>query len=126
MRLTISDPAPHVGAPLQMTLTLLNRGGQPARLLFASSQRYDFLARDDAGNEVWRWSADKLFAQVLGEETLAPGGTLTFEETWNQRDNRGLQVAPGRYVIEGVIVRSCPAAADCRLTASATIHIAEQ
>jgi len=110
-----------------MTLTLLNRGSQPVRLLFATSQRYDFVVKDDAGNEVWRWSADQLFAQVLAEETLAPGGTLTFGETWDQRDNSGAQVAPGPYVIEGVIVRSCPLNARCaQLVASATIHIAEQ
>lgn len=123
-RLALSDQAPHVGAPLRMTLSLRNNSGQPLQLSFPTSQRYDFVVRHDGGQEVWRWSADKVFAQVLGEETLAPGEILTFEEVWDQRDNSGNQVALGRYLIEGIIV-GCPPDTSCRLTASVTVNIAE-
>jgi len=127
--LTVSDPAPQVGEPLEMTLTLRNAGSQPVQLLFSTSQRYDFLARNDAGEEVWRWSADMVFAQVLGEETLGPGGDLTFQETWDRQDNNGVQVAPARYDIEGSIVASvdCPPNAPCpSLTAHAPVHIGQE
>ena len=28
---------------------------------------------DAEGQEVWRWSNERIFAQVLGQETLGPG-----------------------------------------------------
>ena len=41
-------------------------------LFLRPSQRYDFIIEDEEGNEVWRWSKDRMFAMVLGEEILGP------------------------------------------------------
>jgi hypothetical protein len=58
------------GDPIETTVRLslnADRTG-PVRLRFLSSQRYDIAIKDDAGNTVYFWSADKLFAQVISEE----------------------------------------------------------
>lgn len=92
------------GEPVQMTLTLTNCAHQPVRLFYRDSQRYEFVAEDEDGNEVWRWSRDQAFAQEKGEETIASAEKVDYTESWDQRNNDGEQVAPGRYKIFGFSV----------------------
>ena len=84
-----------------MTLSVTNCGDDPVRRFYRDSQRYDFIVQEtedeEVGDEVWRWSADRVFAQVLGEETFGPGETVTYTEVWNQDSSHGQQVVPGRY-----------------------------
>ena len=76
----------------RMVLHVTNPSDQPVILEFANAQRYDFVVRTPEGAEVWRWSADRMFAQARGSETLAPGGTLQFSESWNFGERRGSYV----------------------------------
>ncbi len=96
------------GERISMTLSLTNCGDKPVRLSYPDSQRYDFIVQEAVGEdvkeEVWRWSADKLFAQVLGEDTIRPGETVSYIEIWDQRDQEGQPVAPERYHILGLSV----------------------
>jgi hypothetical protein len=49
---------------------------------------------------------------------LEPGQTLTFRQVWNQRADNGSQVAPGTYLIRGVLLTDRPeglASPDTRL-----------
>jgi hypothetical protein len=86
------------GEPIALTLEVANRGPHPVTLNFRTNQRYDIVIRDSQGREVWRWSAEQMFAQVLGEEILPPGtGTLTYGITLRER------LAPGRYTAVGII-----------------------
>jgi hypothetical protein len=66
-------------------------------LEFATSQRYDFDVSDGAGEVVWRWSDDMMFAQVVGQEALQPGGSLRYTATW------AAGAAAGVYVARGVL-----------------------
>ncbi len=43
-------------------------------LSFSSAQRFDLWLEDSSGRELWRWSDGRMFAQVVGSETLEPGG----------------------------------------------------
>ena len=66
-----------------------NSGAQPLVLEFNSSARYDFEVRTPAEQEIWRWSADQMFAQVLGSDTVGPGQTRRYSAAWapgNRRD----------------------------------------
>ncbi|MFQ6019997.1 MAG: BsuPI-related putative proteinase inhibitor [Dehalococcoidia bacterium] len=90
-----------VGEPVVMTLVLANRSGQAITLEYRNSQRYDFRVADSDGRVVWRWSEDKLFAQVIGRERLEPGESLQFSETWDQTEARGEPLPPGDYLVEG-------------------------
>jgi hypothetical protein len=93
--LTADRPAYAAGEPIAFTLTVTNAGGRPQALAFATAQRFDLVVRDRSGREVWRWSVGQMFAQVLGQETIPPGGVLTYTATLE----RGLP--PGSYTATG-------------------------
>jgi hypothetical protein len=84
------------GAPVRLTLAVANPGSAPVTLQFATSQKFDFEVRR-GGVTVWRWSADRMFTQVLTSLTLAPGARQSFAETWKQQDNKGQPVPAGEY-----------------------------
>ncbi len=110
------------GKPIQLAISVAVR--DPLTLYYRTSQRYDLAVVDSQGQEVWRWSRDRAFAQVTEEVPLGAGETLSFAETWDQRDNDGQQVPLGNYqiVAEG---SHCDANYEnCgQLTTSATIQI---
>lgn len=86
------------GEPIQLTLAVVNHGAQPVVLRFPTAQRYDVVVRERQGRQVWRWSADQMFAQVLGEETLAAaGGQLTYRVSVRE------PLPPGRYAVIGSV-----------------------
>ncbi|MBN2532896.1 MAG: hypothetical protein JXB88_08395 [Spirochaetales bacterium] len=63
---------------ISMALKVFNYSQIPVTFHFRSSQRYDFIIYNSKGREVWRWSADKAFLDVLGELTLNPGESVTY------------------------------------------------
>ncbi|HWK90018.1 MAG TPA: BsuPI-related putative proteinase inhibitor [Longimicrobium sp.] len=69
------------GDSVRLVLQVTNATSSPLELGFSSGQSYDF-AVSAGGREVWRWSADMGFTQAIRSETLAPGQTLSFAETW--------------------------------------------
>jgi hypothetical protein len=93
----VSSLAVRVGADgVTLVLNLTNGSAETVALGFPSAQRYDFSVLDDEGGTAWTWSADKLFAQVVGEERLAPGQTVRYEETWLPGGARGRFTAVAR------------------------------
>jgi hypothetical protein len=86
------------GEPLELTLEVMNQGPRPVTLRFPSAQRNDLLIHNAQGQEVWRWSSERMFAQVLGVETLAPnGGKLTYHVVMRETLPRGT------YTVIGVV-----------------------
>lgn len=83
--------------PLGLRILLRNPGTDTLRIEFPTAQRYDFHIRPADGEPLWRWSDGRAFAQVLGEESLAPGDSLRWEATHEE----GLEV--GRYIVVGWI-----------------------
>jgi Intracellular proteinase inhibitor len=101
------------GEPLELTLEVVNGGPRPVRLGFRTTQRYDLLIQNAQGQEAWRWSADQMFAQVLGLETLPPdGGKLTYRVVIRE------PLPPGSYTVIGVVP-----AVDARMSAQLQIMI---
>jgi|SRR5687768_4329995 hypothetical protein len=101
------------GEPLELTLEAVNRSPRPVTLGFRTSQRYDLLMQNAQGQEVWRWSAERMFAQMLGQEALSPnGGKLTYHVVMREKLPRG------SYTVVGVVP-----AVDARLSASLAITI---
>ena len=66
------------GEKVGMKLEAINTGISPIRLTFLTSQRFDFIVMFN-GKELWRWSKDKVFLQVVGWETLLPGESLVYK-----------------------------------------------
>jgi hypothetical protein len=110
------------GEPIQLIVTVAVR--DPMTLYYRTSQRYDLAVINAGGQEVWRWSHDRAFAQVTEEVPLEANGTLSSLETWDQRDNDGQQVPPGNYRIEAQSSHCDANYENCgQLTTSATIQI---
>jgi hypothetical protein len=81
---------------VRFVLHVTNSTSQPVALEFTSGQRYDFEVVDANGAKVWQWSADRMFAQVLGTESVAPGGSLKYEAEWRPDRGSGTFTAVGR------------------------------
>jgi len=80
------------GETRTVRLEVRNPRPRVARLEFPSSQRHDFVIRQE-GREVWRWSEGMAFLTVMVEDTLGPGAAESYEEV--------LPPLPaGTYVVE--------------------------
>jgi hypothetical protein len=91
-----------IGEPMVMRLCAVNRSVGALVLEFPTSQRFDFVV-EAGGKPVWQWSADKMFAQVLGRETVAPGDSLVYEARWDQVLADGTNPGLGAYTIRGIL-----------------------
>lgn len=83
---------------VRFRLRVANNGATEVTASFGSSQRYDFVVEDAAGMEVWRWGADRMFGQALGEERLEPGGVLEYSAAWAPGGLSGSYRAVARLV----------------------------
>lgn len=101
LRYEASVPARSYGAgePVEVTITIRNSGSSATSLTFSSGQRFDLLVRRPRGDEIWRWSHDKAFIQVIQTVSVRPNEPLTFKGSWDQRDYQGRRVDPGTYEI---------------------------
>ena len=99
------QPSYQVGTTATFTIAVDNPGPGPVALTFPSGQRYDIVVMSGEA-EVWRWSADRAFTQVFGEQSFQPGLTLLGRETWELRDNGGASLPPGTYRVVGSVASS--------------------
>lgn len=60
-------------------LQVTNNTSRAVTLSFPTSQRFDMVLWDAAGNPAWRWSDGQMFAQRAGQVRLNPGAGLTFD-----------------------------------------------
>ena len=85
-----------VGEGVTFRFTVSNGTGGPVELTFRDACRADFAVRHDDGEEVWRWSEGRMFAQQLGHARLEPGEEAVFEEEWPDPE-------PGDYTAEATL-----------------------
>ena len=101
------------GESIVIELTVFNRAAEDLTFNFMNAQHYDFIIEDAEGNSVWRWADGRMFAQVLGEETLGPGREqVVYTET------HAGPLPPGGYEVTGALISS-----NRPLSASLTITI---
>lgn len=81
-----------------LEIHVTNVADSPVSLEFTSAQRYDFEVASTSGVTVWRWSAARSFAQMLGSEDLQPGESRRYMETWHGGGHEGDFVATGWVV----------------------------
>ena len=105
---------PAVVAPrgvVTVVLGLRNPADTTLTLHFPTAQRYDFTVRDTAGAVVWRWSADRAFAQVVGEQPVPAGWEVNYEERF------AAPAMPGPYRVVGTVTaRGDPGSAAANFT----------
>lgn len=77
----VSSLSVEAGDTVRLTLQVTNATAGPLTLAFTSGQTYDFAVLRGA-ETLWTWAADQSFMQALRDETLAPGETRTYTESW--------------------------------------------
>ena len=85
--------------PVNIEFCVFNRTGEEITLYFRNAQRYDFTIEDEEGKEIWRWSKDRMFAMVLGEEILGPNNPEIIYAT-EYKD----KLSTGYYKVTGILV----------------------
>ena len=87
------------GEPIMMAFKIFNYTEEEIIFHFNTSQRYDFIIEDEEGNEIWRWSQERMFAMVLGEEALRPDNPeVIYTAEYRNKLN------PGYYKVTGILV----------------------
>lgn len=102
VEMTVAKAAYRPGDTVAVTLRVTNSAQKPI-VVTTPGQQYDVIVRQ-RGALVWQWSHDKVFTQVVRDQPLAPGETLTFQERWDQRDLQGRPVDAGAYDISCVFL----------------------
>jgi hypothetical protein len=93
-----------LGQPVDLTLIVGNPGNTPLDLTFTSGKQHDFVVRDAAGQELWRWSADKAFTQMIQRVTWPPGFSAEIAATWDQTlRGGGPPLREGLYQVVGEV-----------------------
>ncbi len=88
-----------VGEPIIMALKIFNSTEEDIVFRFNISKRYDFIIEDGKGNEIWRWSEGRIFAQMLGEEILGPSNSeVIYSAEYKDR------LSSGYYKITGIFI----------------------
>jgi len=101
---------PERAVPLMRArMTIRNDTNFPLRLDFPSGQRFDLLIRDSRGQDIYRWSATRLFTQEMGMLELSPGEKIfSAEIPLGQPADQPLP--RGRYVVEAWLTTGDPSA----------------
>lgn len=92
-----SVQATAAGDSVSFLLQVTNTSSSPVELQYGSGQSFDFVVTRD-GQEVWRWSADRMFTQALRTEVLAPGETVSHRATWSPPAS-----LRGEFMVTGVL-----------------------
>lgn len=64
---------------------------ETVELQFRSGKIADVVVSDQADNQVWQWSGNRMFTQALQTRTVSPGSPLEQTFTWDEPE-------PGAYV----------------------------
>ena len=110
------------GEPVLLTITVA--ASEPITLYYRTTQRYEIVISDAEGKEVWRWSKDKAFGEVVEQVNLEENERLSFSETWDQKDNDGQPAPPGNYTVTATSTHCDANLENCgQLSVSRTLQI---
>jgi len=84
---------------VSFSLEISNTQDKTLKLFFPTSKIYDFTVYDESGKEVYRWSGNKLFTQVVTRVILKPKEVRKFNLEWEQKVGFGDKAKPGKYQI---------------------------
>lgn len=79
------------------TISLKNTSDHSVKVTIPSGQKYEIVVTDANGEEVYRYSIDKMFIQSIEEIELKPGEEKVWEEPWEYTSNDGSRLAAGEY-----------------------------
>lgn len=97
------------GVPVRIHLRLVNPSDQPANLaLQGRPAAFDIVVTDRKGGPVWRRLEGEVVVAVLQLRSLGPGEAVEFEAMWDQRDQAGVPVPAGEYLVTGQVPSDPP------------------
>ena len=99
-------------AAFRFVLTVANNTEHAMAFRFNTGQSYDFVVSANSGAEIWRWSQERGFTQMIRDEQLAPKSKWTYEVVWDGRDNDYRAVPAGTYRVSAVVKSSPPYSAE--------------
>jgi len=74
---------------LHFTLNVKNNTSKMLELRFPDGQTHDFVVKDFAGKEIWRWSKGRMFTSAMRSETLKGKEDTIYEESWSSKGQHG-------------------------------------
>lgn len=77
----IKSAAVQADGALNLTLTILNNTNKAITINHGNGQIFDFVFFDKAGNELYRWSKDRMFTMMLVTTKIAPGEEKVFSDS---------------------------------------------
>jgi Intracellular proteinase inhibitor len=103
LRLEVPEQV-RAGQSVPIRMVLENRGEAPYELeLGGSPIAFDLVVGMPDGSRVWRRLEGMPVEAILQLRTLSGGMEMVFNDSWDQRDNRGRSVGPGTYRVRGVL-----------------------
>jgi len=111
LRFTLVAPdSVRAGERVPIVLRLTNVSGRPVEAHFLGRTiAFDIVIASEDGTILWRRLEGAVVPGILQVKVLAPGQTLEFKDAWRQRTNAGAPVAPGTYVVRGLLPGDDPA-----------------
>jgi hypothetical protein len=74
---------------LRFTLNVKNNTTKMLELRFPDGQTHDFVVKDFAGKEIWRWSKGRMFTSAMRSETLNGKEDTNYAESWSAKGQHG-------------------------------------
>ncbi|MBP8640281.1 MAG: S-layer homology domain-containing protein [Oscillospiraceae bacterium] len=71
---------------LKMELVIANSTDKTVTISHSSQQMFDFAIFDNKGNSIYRWSANRMFAQMISTSKIAPGEDLVLSDTLSSKE----------------------------------------
>jgi hypothetical protein len=101
------DSAVYFSGPVMARLTLRAVQPSPLSLNFRTSQEFDLVVKNGAGDMVYRWSDGRGFAQVLHSLSLG-AGEKNFTVQFPLADSKGAALPAGVYTAEAWLTTEVP------------------
>jgi hypothetical protein len=83
----VSASAELADGKLTMSLKIRNSTDKAITIRHTSGQKFDFKLFDDKGENVYTWSADKMFITLVNETKINPGEQIVFSDTLQEKEN---------------------------------------
>jgi hypothetical protein len=74
---------------LKFALRVVNNTTKMVEIHFPDGQTHDFVVKDSADKEIWRWSEGRMFTQAMRSKTLKGKDETVFEESWEPKGHHG-------------------------------------
>ncbi|MGG3926704.1 BsuPI-related putative proteinase inhibitor [Metabacillus fastidiosus] len=85
---------------VEFIITLINGTEQSTQFEFRSAQKYEIIIRNLDGKDIYKYSRERMFIQMVEYLEVDANKKKTWREQWDYKDNNGNRVEKGTYEIE--------------------------